>query len=155
MLREYVVKIMLILVLVAENSSIVEAATPIKKLLIEPSTSDVYTGQGKLYRITFKSIELEKLVNSFPEPPMVITNLKNGRKCNCDGGIWERDKVYLTQNERLLIVGSYSGSSSYFEFYDTTSCKKIKEVNASNIDIIHSVNFKSAVPIELIQYIGR
>lgn len=154
MKKKVLLKMFVASVVVACNSGLLGAASPVKKMKFQSWFNNTYFSRGERYSVTFKDPEPGKFPDAFPEPPMVIADLKTKAKCNCDGGIWERDEVYLSGDERLLIVRSYTGSNRYFEFYDTSTCRKLSESDESKISFTHTFEFNSEVPKELIPYVG-
>jgi hypothetical protein len=104
----------------------VQADCGYRALAIEPETSALYVGAGERVRVEFDNYRLDGEVDSFPEPPLRIS--QNGVSCKVDGGIWLRKGVYLDVAERHLLVQSFSGSGGELTVYDTASCAELARI---------------------------
>ncbi|HEY9101224.1 hypothetical protein [Chitinimonas sp.] len=111
-------------------------ASPVNEfsqLPINPAgDSGRYVGSGKQVEIQFTLAPDASSTDIFPEPPLVITQRRDGSQCSIDGGIWVRKAVYLDASEQRLLVQEYSGSNDALLVYRTSDCKLLKTVDVSN-----------------------
>jgi hypothetical protein len=64
--------------------------------------------------------------DSFPEPPAILLDKTSGRRCLIeDGGIWAREPMYLSLDEKHLLTYETSGSSGDLMVYDTRTCQRL------------------------------
>jgi hypothetical protein len=98
---------------------------------VEPGRTDVFTGKGRTVEIRFTSDTGQADPDVFPEPPLVVRNLASGAECKINGGIWVRRSVWLTADERGVVVEEYSGSNDRLAVYDTASCKELSALDVS------------------------
>ncbi len=105
----------------------------------EPATT--YKGLGQRVEVLFKNDKLEGPVENFPESPLTIRDVIRGTQCEIEGGVWSRSRVFLSDDERRLLVSEFSGSNEDIKIYDTRSCrqKSVTEVSTSvwRIDASH------------------
>ena len=106
------------------------AALPIDPL--SAARTDVYVGQGKQIEVSFANEATGQPVETFPESNLKIRRTANNVVCEINGGIWVRNSVYLSMNERTLIAKQFSGSNESLSFYDTQTCALKAEVDVSN-----------------------
>ncbi len=95
------------------------------------SNNTVFVGKMHSVEVRFRNESDNKEVEVFPEPPLLVTNLRTKKQCSLDGGIWVRDGVYLSANEQLLVTHEYSGSNDFLNLYDLNTCQKINEIDIS------------------------
>jgi hypothetical protein len=106
-----------------------------RALAIEPTSAtraELYKGSGKSVEVSFKNEEFEKPVEAFPESSMKLRRLDSGSQCEIDGGIWTRNAVFLSSDERMVIAKEFSGSNEQLSFYDTKSCALKAKIDVSN-----------------------
>lgn len=113
-----------------------QAATcRMRPLLIEPVSNGgagQFAGSLNAMRVSFQSERPGTEVSEFPEPPVVIQDLRTQRSCQIsDGGIWSRQGAHLSSNRRILMLHEYSGSSDTLNFYDTRTCNRLRVVDVS------------------------
>jgi hypothetical protein len=73
-------------------------------------------------------------VDSFPEPPVTIVNHAENRRCAIErGGIWARAEVYLSEDQRVLLMNEFSGSASDLVSYRTATCQQIRRIDVSDM----------------------
>jgi len=73
-------------------------------------------------------------IDSFPEPPVIVLDHEAEMECMIEeGGIWARAEVYLSDDERYMLVYEFSGSSGDLVSYDTHTCREIKRVDVSGM----------------------
>ncbi len=99
---------------------------------VDPTTKEHFIGKGRNIEVLFRNESKNQVVDVFPEPPMTIRNRVSGLSCEIDGGIWVRRSVYLSNDEKTLIVQEYSGCNGFLVFYDTGTCKKVDELDVSH-----------------------
>jgi len=64
---------------------------------------------------------------------LIVYDKQNNQLCSIDdGGIWVREEIYLSANERYLLSGEYSGSSCDIVSYDMNNCRQIKRLDVSD-----------------------
>jgi hypothetical protein len=106
-----------------------------RALAIEPTSvvrAEIYKGSGKNTEVSFKNEEFAKPVETFPESSMKLRRLDSGAQCEVEGGIWTRNAVYLSSDERMVIAKEFSGSNEQLSFYDTKSCGLKGKIDVSN-----------------------
>ena len=94
---------------------------------VQKNDFEKYSGKGPTFELSFFTPNQKTPLEAFPEPPFTLRNLTTGRSCKGgeNGGIWEKKSVYATENGKVLLLGSFSGSSNALEFYDVKTCKQI------------------------------
>ena len=106
-----------------------------KRLVIAPITpghSEIYPGDARTLRIRFHNYTQSDTVTAFPEPPLEIIQLRTQKQCSItEGGIWVRDSIFLSSDERLLMSLEYSGESNHLLIYDTASCGRVGDIDVS------------------------
>lgn len=111
------------------------ATCRMRPVLIEPVSdggSGQFAGSLNAMRVSFQSERPGAEVSEFPEPPVVIRDLRTQRSCQIsDGGIWSRQGAHLSSNRRILMLHEYSGSSDTLNFYDTRTCNRLRVVDVS------------------------
>jgi hypothetical protein len=90
-----------------------------------PGDYRTYSGRGKVIELVFVNDRPGKPADVFPEPAIILKNITTGEKCQIEGGIWIKDRVYLTSDEKVAGLGCYSGSSVRLQLYDTETCHMI------------------------------
>jgi len=98
---------------------------------IEPARNDIFVGKAATLELRFRNESARQGVDVFPEPPLTVHHSASGESCDIDGGIWVRRSVYLSADEKILLVQEFSGSNDQLVFYDTTTCKKRSEIDVS------------------------
>lgn len=104
-------------------------------LAIEPlsaTRTDVYAGQGERVEVSFANETTTQPVETFPDSNLKIRQTGSNSVCEVAGGIWVRNAVYLSMNERMLIAKQFSGSNESLGFYDTHTCALKAEIDVSN-----------------------
>ena len=104
-------------------------------LAIDPlsaTRTDVYAGQGKQVEVSFTNEATTQPVETFPDSSLKIRQTGSDAVCEVDDGIWVRNAVYLSANERILIAKQFSGSNESLSFYDTRTCTLKAEIDVSN-----------------------
>jgi hypothetical protein len=99
---------------------------------ISPDRRDIFAGEGKSVRVEFHNYSDSDPVTAFPEPPLTVRRLATNASCEIDGGIWPRDSVFLSDDEKILVVAAFSGSSAQLLAYDTGTCKVQGKLDVSN-----------------------
>ena len=110
-------------------------ACELAHITIQPETAEngeMYSGQLQGVRVSFHNYRTTGAVTVFPEPPLVVTNLKDGRHCEADGGVWARDGVYVSTNGKMLVTAEFSGSYEGLVFRDARTCAKLHELDVSD-----------------------
>jgi hypothetical protein len=128
----------------------------VKKIELKPDENQVrYVGKGEKVVVSFKNTGRPDF--GFNEPPFLIGRIGESNTCLAgeNGGIWVTGGMYFSNDERLIILRAYSGSSEYFEFYEANNCKKIVEVDMSEIEIGAEINFKRQMPKQLIAFVNK
>ena len=98
---------------------------------IAPSRADRYVGKARSFTVQFDNEDTATPVTTFPESNLKILRLDGTTVCEVDDGIWVRDALYLSGDERLLIAKRFSGSNDVLAFYDTRSCALKAQVDVS------------------------
>jgi hypothetical protein len=115
----------------------VACACSLQPVVIEPAAvepTDTYVGKTAQLELHFHNETLNGVVDVFPEPPLLVKQLKTQAECAInDGGIWVRQHVYTGAEGHLLVTHEYSGSNDQLNFYDTRTCKKRASVDVSNL----------------------
>jgi len=109
------------------------------KISVEPlgATSKQFIADGQRIAILFQndSDTAASDIDIFPEPPVTIRDKKKNTSCEIsEGGIWVRTEVYLTADERYILMNEYSGSGSDLISYDTSTCLKTKQLDVSGMN---------------------
>lgn len=106
------------------------APLPLSASAAEPN---VFVGKGQHLEVSFTNENPEiKEPDAFPEPPVVLRDTASGKGCNIeDGGIWAREPLYLSRDEKRLVTFEYSGSNSELVAYDTATCKAVHRLDVS------------------------
>jgi len=99
---------------------------------IEPGRRDIFAGVGHTVRVEFRNDSDRDPVRVFPEPPMTIHQLDTNKSCDINGGIWVRDSVFLSEDEKLLVVLEFSGESNHLLAYNTGTCKRQGDIDVSD-----------------------
>lgn len=99
---------------------------------IEAGRTDVFTGKGRTVELNFNSDTGQADPDVFPEPPLIVRNIASGAECRITGGIWVRRSVWLTADERGVVVEEYSGSNDRLAVYDTATCKQLSALDVSD-----------------------
>ncbi len=85
-----------------------------------------YSGRVGDIDVEFRSERTSGPVDAFPEPPVVVRNVREGHECRIeDGGVWSRGRVYLAAHGRTLALGEHSGSGETLVFYATRDCARV------------------------------
>ncbi|EQM71948.1 hypothetical protein QYE80_24015 [Pseudomonas tohonis] len=95
------------------------------KLVASPEAPTTFVGDGQHLQVRFVNENPDIAEpDSFPEPPVVLLDKASGKSCNIeDGGIWARDPLYLSHDEKRLVTYEFSGSNGELVAYDTATCK--------------------------------
>lgn len=149
------------------------------KIAVEPlagtSSSDMpreFIASGKQVEVHFFSYrEADSVaIDSFPEPPVIVRDKTSSAQCEIDdGGIWARAEVYLSADERYVLMNEFSGSGGDLVAYDTRTCKEVGRLdvsdshweirgtearlgqNCSGADMASCASFK---PLDLSRFVG-
>ncbi len=97
----------------------------------KPGDFASYVGKGTTVELEWVNPSPSKPTDRFDEPPLVIWNLATGDRCEIGGGIWLKDEMYLSSDERTVVLKSHSGSSMHFEFYETKGCQRFANIEVS------------------------
>jgi len=74
----------------------------------------------------------DKAIDAFPEPPLIVQDKQSKKICAIEeGGIWIREEIYFSQDERYLLIGEYDGSWCGVASYDMRSCQLVKRLDIS------------------------
>ncbi len=106
----------------------------------KPDDFTKYVGTGATIELSWVNPSPSKPTDQFHEPPLLIRNSTTGNRCEIDGGIWVRDQIYLSTDERTLVLKSYSGSSTHLEFYETAGCKQLADIEVSGPSVVVEKN---------------
>ena len=109
------------------------AACQLKNVKIEnsqPKRYEFYSWKGKDIELLFKNWDPSKPTTFFNDYPLEVKMPKAKTSCKIEGGIWSVDKVYVSQDEKVIALMAGSGSSGELDFYDATNCKKLASVPA-------------------------
>lgn len=98
---------------------------------IEPTRNNIFVGKAATLELQFHNESTKQVVDVFPEPPLTIRHSASGTSCDINGGTWVRQSVYLSTDEKILVVQEFSGSNDQLVFYETATCKKRSEVDIS------------------------
>lgn len=102
----------------------------IQPAAVEPT--DTYIGRTAALELRFHNDKTAGPVEVFPEPPLIVKQLKTQRECAVkDGGVWVRQHVYASADGSTLVTHEYSGSNDELVFYDTQTCNKRAAVDVS------------------------
>jgi hypothetical protein len=82
--------------------------------------------------LTYRNAE-DADIDSFPEPPVTVINSRENTQCTIDGGNWSRKDIYLSGDERYLLLGEFDGSYDALVSYDTGTCREIKRLDVSEM----------------------
>lgn len=120
-----------------------------------------YSGKGLTFELSFFTPNQKTPLEAFPEPPFTLRNLMTGRSCKGgeNGGIWEKKSVYATENGKVLILGSFSGSNNALEFYDANTCKQIywlEDFAGKDSFLVNkkTIVFAKGLPASIKKYVG-
>jgi hypothetical protein len=101
-------------------------------VLLPDNTPLIFVGETKTLELHFFTYTYGEQhaseIDGFTEIPVTITNRKTFRSCAIDGGIWVRKEIYLSADERILILGEHSGSYGGLTAYDTQTCREIRRM---------------------------
>ena len=92
---------------------------------------DELVGGGARVEVHFREKGAKKMPEVLTAPPAVVRRLDRVGECRIDGGNWTPKTVWLSRDEKLLALESFSGSSSELELFDTASCRKAGAVDTS------------------------
>jgi len=101
-----------------------------------PAQPKQFMASGKRIAILFRSDSSAAAheIDVFPEPPVIIRDKTGGASCQImEGGIWVRSAVYLSADERHVVLNEYSGSASDLVSYDTRTCREVKRLDVSGM----------------------
>jgi hypothetical protein len=99
-----------------------------------PNFPREFVARGGKIEVHFRSHIASADIDAFPEPPVVMVNHVTEERCAIEeGGIWARSEVYLSDDERVLLVNEFSGSGSDLISYDTGDCRQIRRMDVSDM----------------------
>jgi hypothetical protein len=119
---------------VANNRLWAQPYCRFEHLAIQPLVADkldVLTGSAQQVEVCFFNAKEAGEIEVFPEALLTIRDLRSGKQCAVDGGVWVRKDVYLGAQGKTLLTHEYSGSNAFLMFYDTATCRKLSEVDVS------------------------
>jgi len=94
----------------------------------------LFTANGKRMDILFYNYikGADDAIDIFPEWPLITHDNQSKKICAIEeGGIWIREEIYFSQDERYLLIGEYSGSWCGIASYDMRSCQLVKRLDIS------------------------
>jgi hypothetical protein len=104
-------------------------------VLLPDNTPLIFVGETKTLELHFFTYtygeQRASQIDGFTEIPVTITNRKTFRSCAIDGGIWVRKEIYLSADERILILGEHSGAYGGLTAYDTQTCREIRRMETA------------------------
>jgi hypothetical protein len=103
------------------------AVCSLRPVKIAPEQINVfktYRARGERYELVFKDTSGAGQ-DAFPEPLDVI-EIRSGKRCEYSGSVVTQ--AYFSTNERAVLLVGYSGSETYLEWIDPTTCKKVREL---------------------------
>ena len=92
---------------------------------------DELVGGGSRVEVHFREKGAKKMPEVLTAPPAVVRHLDEAGECRIDGGNWTPKSVWLSRDEKLLALASFSGSSSELELFETATCRRVGEVDTS------------------------
>ena len=103
---------------------------------LSPTTPDsprIFAGEGSKIEVRFRTYSEAQSadIDSFPEPPVTVLNATEKTRCTIGGGNWARKDIYLSADERYLILGEFNAASDALVSYDTKTCREIKRLDVS------------------------
>ena len=98
---------------------------------VAPGRHDAFAAVGHTLRVEFRNDTGQDDVRVFPESPLTIRHLRSRRSCTIQGGVWDRDSVFLSNDERVLVVLEFSGESNHLISYSTATCRKRGDLDVS------------------------
>jgi len=106
------------------------------KISVAPvdATARQFIAEGQRVAIVFQNFSDAPApeIDAFPEPPVRIRDKAKNTACDIsEGGIWVRSEVYLSGDERYVLMNEYSGSGSDLVSYATHTCAEIKRLDVS------------------------
>jgi hypothetical protein len=99
---------------------------------LSAARTETYVGYGKKVEVLFANEATDPVVETFPESSLKVRHIATNVTCEIDGGIWVRNAVYLSADERLLIAKQFSGANESLSFYDTRTCALKAQVDVSD-----------------------
>lgn len=103
-------------------------------LPLEPLHEGEYeelVGGGARVEVHFREKGAKKMPEVLTAPPAVVRRIDRVGECRVDGGNWTPTGVWLSRDEKLLALASFSGSSSELELFETATCRKVGAVDTS------------------------
>jgi hypothetical protein len=98
---------------------------------VEKTEFERYAGSGRKVQVEFRNERRGADVEVFPEPPLVVRDRQRRKSCEIDGGNWARSGVFLSNDERHLLLLEFSGSNEALVLYDTATCRRLQEIDVS------------------------
>jgi len=98
------------------------------------ATARQFIAEGQCVAIVFQNFSDAPAaeIDAFPEVPVRIYDKEKNTACDIsEGGIWVRAAVYLSSDERYVLMHEYSGSGSDLVSYATHTCAEIKRIDLS------------------------
>jgi len=95
----------------------------------------LFVADGERMRVLFYNHAkgADKTIDVFPDPPLIVQDKLSKKTCVIEeGGIWIREEIYFSKDERYLLSGEYSGSSCDIASYDMHSCQPVKRLDVSD-----------------------
>ncbi|MEY3446616.1 MAG: hypothetical protein RIR45_1371 [Pseudomonadota bacterium] len=128
---------------------------------LQNGSYEKYAGKGSGFALFFVTPGQTTPLDAFPEAPFFVENLTTGETCTGGEsvGIWDKNLVYRTENDRVLILGSFSGSSTGWEFYDAKTSAHIAWVeNSADPKSVfvrgNQIVFSKGLPASLKRFLG-
>lgn len=112
-------------------------ACSLQKVEIAPlaaENGDTYHGTVGDVEVLFHNDVKDHPVTLFPEPPMTLRQLRPAAECMVDdGGVWDREGVWLSGDGRTLVTTESSGSALDLVFRDTRTCAKVGRLDVAGV----------------------
>jgi len=97
-----------------------------------PGSPTMFVGKVGHIEVRFVDASAKKDTDDFTDPPITISNRANHAQCVIDdGGVWARREIYLSGDERFLLLAEHDGSQADLVSYDTSTCRAVKRLDVS------------------------
>ncbi|MFA6954275.1 MAG: hypothetical protein WC538_00220 [Thermoanaerobaculia bacterium] len=113
-------------ILIREVAGDAKSPVALTRVKLAPLSKDGATwgASGRQVAVSLNNADGKADPEIFTEPPFVVTDRRSGAHCEIDGGIWERNAIWLSADESLLATVTFSGSNSTLSVYRTRDCKE-------------------------------
>ena len=90
-----------------------------------PETLRIFAGKGEKIEVRFQihSNENSADITLFPDAPVTMTNSEEKSQCEINAGGWAREVVYLSSDERTLLLGRFNDAATNSSAYDLQAVK--------------------------------